>query len=197
MPCADPPAARAQPDSVPAGDAALRAAVVDLPDAAATDRLGAALAARLRPGDTLLLSGDVGAGKSHLARALIGAARARASLPPEDVPSPTYTLVQTYALGPAEIWHADLYRLGGPDDAIELGLLEAFGSALCLVEWPDRLGPLAPTDALRLHLAPHGAGRRAHLRGPADLVSGLGVTETAPAASAPGPSPRPGPASAP
>ena len=73
---------------------------IDLPDRQATDALAARLGGRLGPGDTILLHGVVGAGKSHFARALIQAARARAGLPPEDVPSPTFTLVQTYDAGP-------------------------------------------------------------------------------------------------
>jgi tRNA threonylcarbamoyl adenosine modification protein YjeE len=138
-----------------------------LPDAHATDRLGRALARALGAGDTLLLSGHVGAGKSHLARALIRDALARAGLPQEDIPSPSYTLVQTYTLGDVDILHADLYRLGAPEDAIELGLDEAFGRDLCLVEWPDRLGALAPAEALHLDLAAQGEGRVARLSGPA------------------------------
>ncbi|MCC6303676.1 MAG: tRNA (adenosine(37)-N6)-threonylcarbamoyltransferase complex ATPase subunit type 1 TsaE [Rhodobacteraceae bacterium] len=129
-----------------------------LPDAGATQRLGAWLAPRLGPGDVLLLEGPLGSGKTDLARALIGARRAAAGLAPEDVPSPSFTLVQTYEDGAAGIWHADLYRLAGPAEVAELGLAEAFGAVLCLVEWPDRLGPLAPADALRLVLADRPAG---------------------------------------
>lgn len=119
-----------------------------LPDDAATARLGQWLAPRLAPGDVILLEGPIGAGKSHLARALILARLGRA----EDVPSPTFTLVQTYEAD-AEIWHADLYRLTHPDEVIELGLEAAFATAICLVEWPDRLGDLTPPDALHLRLA--------------------------------------------
>ena len=101
-----------------------------------TARLGRWLAGILSPGDTLLLSGPVGAGKTHLARALIRAATGS----DEDVPSPSFTLVQTYAAPGFDIWHADLYRLSQPEEVVELGLDEAFGRAICLVEWPDRLG---------------------------------------------------------
>jgi tRNA threonylcarbamoyladenosine biosynthesis protein TsaE len=73
--------------------------------------------------------------------------------------------VQTYEGAGEEIWHADLYRLTHPDEALELGLEAAFGQAICLVEWPDRLGDLAPPDALRLELSLHGEGRLACLHG--------------------------------
>jgi len=72
---------------------------------------------------------------------------------PEDVPSPTFTLVQIYEGPNCEIWHSDLYRLSHPDDVAELGLTQAFDEAICLVEWPDRLGTLAPGDALTLKFA--------------------------------------------
>ncbi|WP_118133130.1 tRNA (adenosine(37)-N6)-threonylcarbamoyltransferase complex ATPase subunit type 1 TsaE [Oceanicella sp. SM1341] len=133
-----------------------------LPDAAATDALGAALAARLAPGDTLLLDGTLGAGKSSLARAVIRsrlAAEGRA----EDIPSPTFTLVQVYDTEAAALWHCDLYRLGHADELIELGLDEALEEAICLIEWPERLGSLRPARALTISLADEGEGRRARL----------------------------------
>ncbi len=126
----------------------------DLPDAASTEAMGAALAPLLRAGDTLLLQGPVGAGKTSLARALVTALRGLHGLVPEEVPSPTFTLVQTYAAGPFDIWHADLYRLSGPGGVVELGLEEAFGTALCLIEWPDRLGPDRPARAVDVTLTP-------------------------------------------
>lgn len=144
-----------------------------LPDPGATDALGRWLAGRLGPGDVLLLDGPIGAGKTHLARALIQHRLAAAGRP-EDVPSPTFTLVQVYDDGATEIWHADLYRLTHPDQVAELGLDEAFDHALCLVEWPDRLGSLTPPQALRLMLAQDGEGRRATLTGPADRLARLG-----------------------
>ena len=117
-----------------------------LADADATAALAGKIAARLGAGDTLLLDGDIGAGKTTFARALI---RARLHSPREDVPSPTFTLVQTYDAGDLEIWHCDLYRLTDTQEVLELGLDEAFSKSICLIEWPDRLGPDAPTDALR------------------------------------------------
>ena len=134
-----------------------------LPDDAATTRLGAALAALVRPGDTLLLHGPIGAGKTHLARALIQARLGRR----EDVPSPSFTLVQTYSADQTEIWHADLYRLSHPDEVFELGLHDAFSTAICLIEWPDRLGTSAPKDALNIALSSENDGRRAVLSGAA------------------------------
>ncbi|WP_425044889.1 tRNA (adenosine(37)-N6)-threonylcarbamoyltransferase complex ATPase subunit type 1 TsaE [Primorskyibacter sp. S87] len=100
----------------------------------------------LRPGDCILLEGQIGAGKTHLARSLIQSLLDE----PEDVPSPTFTLVQTYETRAGELWHADLYRLSSVTEIEELGLIEAFEEAICLVEWPDRLGNLAPEDALTI-----------------------------------------------
>lgn len=102
------------------------------------------IGAALTPGDTLLLEGSVGAGKTHFARSLI-----QSLLPlPEDVPSPTFTLVQTYEVPAGDIWHADLYRLTATSEIEELGLVAAFETDICLIEWPDRLGDLAPPHAL-------------------------------------------------
>ena len=116
-----------------------------------TARLATSLAQLLRPGDVVALSGDLGAGKSTLARALL-----RALGWADDVPSPTFTLVQPY--GPPElpfdVWHVDLYRLEGPDEVLELGLLET--DAALLIEWPERMGAYLPADALRLRLEGQG-----------------------------------------
>lgn len=133
-----------------------------------TERFARRLAPRLGPGDTLLLEGPVGAGKSHFARALIKERLAQSGQN-EDVPSPTYTLVQTYAADGVEIWHADLYRVSGPMEVVELGLEEAFDSAICLIEWPDRLGDLRPASAVSLafHPGPHDDARRVEIEGPA------------------------------
>lgn len=113
------------------------------------DALAQRLSGLLRLGDTLLLSGSVGAGKTHLARALI---RAWLGSPEEPVPSPTFTLVQTYGTDTEEIWHVDLYRLGDPGEIAELGIEDAFGRALCLIEWPDRMAPDWPEGSVMLHL---------------------------------------------
>lgn len=138
-----------------------------LPDPEATTRLGARIAPMLRPGDTLLLSGPIGAGKTHFARAVIQARLAAVGMH-EDVPSPTFTLVQVYQAGDVEIWHSDLFRLTQPDETAELGLEEAFETAICLVEWPERLAELAPADALHLHFELTGEGRSVSLSGVAE-----------------------------
>ncbi len=132
-----------------------------LPSPEATAGLARWLAPRMLPGDVLLLDGPIGAGKTHFARALIQHLLAAAGCV-EDVPSPSFTLVQTYHAAALEIWHADLFRLTGPDDVTELGLTDAFATALCLVEWPDRLGALAPPGALDLRFTLQ-AGDRRHL----------------------------------
>lgn len=143
---------------------------LDLPDAEATEALGQRLATLCRPGDVILLEGPIGAGKSCLARAFIRARLGRE----EEVPSPTFTLVQVYEADGVEIWHADLYRLTHPDEVWELGLDDAFLSAICLVEWPDRLGAHQPPGALRIRLEAAGEGRRAILSGGRDgLVKAL------------------------
>ena len=111
-----------------------------------------ALAIRIRKnlqnGDIVLLKGEIGAGKSHFARSLIQAAMDKV----EEVPSPTFTLVQTYDTKIGSIWHADLYRLSDQSEIFELGLIDAFGKEIVLVEWPDRLGHLEPQDALKIEI---------------------------------------------
>lgn len=118
-------------------------------DADQTAAIASVFADRIGPGDVVLLSGEIGAGKTHFARALIQHLQGRLGVV-EDVPSPTFTLVQTYMVGELEIWHCDLYRLTSADEAVELGLEDAFSTAACLIEWPDRLGSLAPTDACNI-----------------------------------------------
>ncbi|NBD31250.1 MAG: tRNA (adenosine(37)-N6)-threonylcarbamoyltransferase complex ATPase subunit type 1 TsaE [Alphaproteobacteria bacterium] len=127
---------------------------------AETAQFGNSVAGVLRPGDVVLLSGEIGAGKSFLARAII---RALCGFETE-VPSPTFTLVQTYHCDIGEIWHSDLYRLGDCDEALELGLIEAFDTAINLVEWPDRLGPYRPDDALDIQMAATPEAHTARLR---------------------------------
>ena len=140
---------------------------IPLADPAATDALGRTIAAVLMPGTTVLLEGQLGAGKTALARAIIRARQTAAGEKAEEVPSPSYTLVQTYRAGADEIWHADLYRLSGAGDLEEIGLDAAPEGALRLIEWPDRLPPDAMRGALRIALVPEGTGRRARIEIPA------------------------------
>jgi tRNA threonylcarbamoyladenosine biosynthesis protein TsaE len=128
---------------------------IELVGEAATGALAATLAAQLRPGDTVALSGELGAGKSTFARALI-----RALGWAGEVPSPTYTLVQGYEPPDVRVpvWHVDLYRLDGPDDADALGLFET--DAALVIEWPERLGDRLPADALCLTISGSGDAPR-------------------------------------
>lgn len=130
-------------------DQALLQIEFQLADEAETARAAAALAPLLRPGDVIALDGDLGAGKTAFARALINALPGE----PEDVPSPTFTLVQTYRRRNLEVWHFDLYRIEDPDEALELGIEDAFHDAVSLIEWPDRLGPYLPRRRLRVTLS--------------------------------------------
>lgn len=135
---------------------------LSLPDEAATAALAARIAPHLHAGDVVTLRGDLGAGKTALARFLI---RHLAGDPAEEVPSPTFTLVQTYEHLSPPIWHFDLYRLTDPGEVVELGWEEA-RDACALVEWPERLGPLLPRDRLDVELTLDGpAARRAVLTG--------------------------------
>ena len=127
---------------------------LELPDLAATQNLGSLLADRLAVGDVISLSGPLGAGKSALARAIITSANPKET----DIPSPTFSLVQTYELADrTPLWHLDLYRIESPEDAMQLGLDDAFVDAVCLIEWPDRLEEFLPKSTLSVHLC-HAVG---------------------------------------
>jgi len=143
---------------------------IELPDAEATTWLGAVIAPRLSPGEAVLLYGPLGMGKSTLARGLIRALTRQ----DEDVPSPTFTLVQFYPATPP-VAHFDLYRLTRPEEAVEIGLDEALDDGCAVIEWPERLGD-DPTawvggDVLRIVLEEAGSGRVA-------TVSGVGAWES-------------------
>lgn len=146
--------------------------VLHLVDEAATRRLGQTLAKRVRPGDVVALFGTLGTGKSTLARAFI---RALTS-PDEEVPSPTFTLLQQYEAPDALIWHFDLYRLEKPDDALELDIEEAFADGICLIEWPEQLGRYLPKRRLDVMLETGDAEgeRRATLTGHGSWAERIG-----------------------
>jgi tRNA threonylcarbamoyladenosine biosynthesis protein TsaE len=144
---------------------------IALPDAAATLAFGRRLGGQLGRGDVVCLSGGLGAGKTTLARGAIEAWTGR----PEEAPSPTYTLVQTYEGEKGELWHVDLYRLKRPEDAWELGLEDAFAEAACLIEWPERLEGQLPRDRLDIALSPLGDGRSAALTAHGAWRSRLGT----------------------
>lgn len=132
---------------------------MSLPDERATDQLGATLAARLRLGDVIGLKGELGAGKTTLARAILRAAAEDAEL---IVPSPTFTLVEVYETPRGSFWHFDLYRLETPEQVFELGWEEALAEGISIIEWPERLGTLLPRH-LSVTLEVDGDGRRALL----------------------------------
>lgn len=120
-----------------------------LANEAETAALASALSHVVAPGDVLCLWGDLGAGKSTFARALIRALAGQGT----EAPSPTFTLVQTYEAPDFEIAHFDLYRLEAPEDVLELGIEDAFSDSVSIVEWPDRLGPYLPWDRLDVLLS--------------------------------------------
>jgi tRNA threonylcarbamoyladenosine biosynthesis protein TsaE len=121
---------------------------VNLPHPAATDAFGAKLAAILQPGDVVALEGPLGSGKTALARAVVRTL----TNPLEEVPSPTFTLVQVYQSVAGPLYHFDLYRLEAADQVVELGIDDAFADGISLVEWPDRLGGYLPRRHLRIEL---------------------------------------------
>lgn len=143
-----------------------------LKDDAATRQLGEDLALVLKAGDCIALSGDLGAGKSTLARAFIQTVAGDGTL---EVPSPTFTLVQSYDLR-IPVFHFDLYRIGDPSELYELGFDEAILDGICLVEWPEKAGGLLPKERIGITLEHEGAGRRAIVTGPAASMARISRT---------------------
>jgi tRNA threonylcarbamoyl adenosine modification protein YjeE len=133
-----------------------------LPDLDATGQLGAAIARGLAPGDAVALWGELGAGKTTLARAIL-----RALGVTGEVPSPTFTLVQPYETPRLKVSHYDLYRLKQAREMAELGLDDALEDGAVLVEWPERAPESLPPDALHVRLGAEGDGRAARITGPA------------------------------
>ena len=166
-----------------AGQPIISQCIVSSPDE--MSRLGARLAGILAAGDCIGLQGPLGAGKSTLARAMITAALAAKGIEAGDVPSPTFTLVQPYPFpvtedAGREIWHLDLWRLEDPEDVIELGLEEALGRHVSLIEWPERMGALMPQQHLMITITPveHTGQRQLDFhagRDWAERLSGLGI----------------------
>ena len=111
----------------------------------ATAELAAEIASLTEDGDVIALSGELGTGKTTFARAFL-----REWGVQEEIPSPTFTLVQTYELEAGTVWHFDLYRLEKPDDALELDIEDAFTEGISLIEWPERLGAYLPWERLDL-----------------------------------------------
>jgi N-acetylmuramate 1-kinase len=144
--------------------------VLDLPDEAATAALAEDVGACLATGDAVALSGGLGVGKTTFARALL---RALAGEPSLEVPSPTFTLVQTYAFDRLTVAHVDLYRLSDPAEIEEIGLADALATGAVLIEWPERAAGRLPAGCLDVSLAIAGAGRRATVSGPADWAQRL------------------------
>jgi len=136
-----------------------------LTDEAQMLALGAKLIKPLSAGQTICLTGGLGAGKTTLARGMI-----QSVLGNIDVPSPTYTLVQTYDMPDYELWHCDMYRLDRPEDGYELGLMDAFEEALCLIEWPDKLGSLIPEGALHIDIKFEDEARKITLDGFEEII---------------------------
>jgi tRNA threonylcarbamoyladenosine biosynthesis protein TsaE len=141
---------------------------IPLVDPAATEALAEAFAARLAPGDVIALTGDLGAGKTVFARALIRSLGRAAGMEIEHVPSPTFTLVQLYDLADFTLYHFDLYRLEAPEEAWEIGIEDAFAGGVSVIEWADRIENMLPPDHIRIDLA-FGSGETARIA----TVSGL------------------------
>ena len=144
---------------------------IELPDEAATMALGRRIASGLRTGDAVLLTGELGAGKTALARAVL-----RALGVTEHVPSPTFTLVQAYDTSTLVVRHFDLYRIEAESELDELGLEDALAEGAALIEWPERASGRLPPDALRLELTVAGeTSRRARISGPTRWKEVLGA----------------------
>ena len=130
-------------------------------DLAATQALGARIAAALSVGDAVALEGDLGAGKTTLARAILHSLGVT-----EEVPSPTFTLVQCYETPKLSVRHYDLYRIENPQEVEELGLDEALDDGAALIEWPERALAWLPADRLHIAMAMTNGARRAKISGP-------------------------------
>ena len=141
-----------------------RTVEIALDGLAATEALAARIALRARAGDTIALEGPLGVGKTAFARGFIAALARAEGLPEEEVPSPSFTLVQTYESAKFMVHHFDLYRVADPREALELGLEDSLADGVALIEWPDRLGTLLPEDRLHVTLSMGEAPDARHAR---------------------------------
>ncbi|MEO1253207.1 MAG: tRNA (adenosine(37)-N6)-threonylcarbamoyltransferase complex ATPase subunit type 1 TsaE [Pseudomonadota bacterium] len=148
--------------------------VLTLSSLSDTKGLGQAIARSLAAGDVVLLKGPLGAGKTTLARAIIGELCGDVA-----APSPTYTLVETYEAPAFSLWHFDLYRLEAPHEIWELGVEEAFADGVSLIEWPERAEAMMPENALMISLSLDGETRRAEISGGEDFRARLQKTLSA------------------
>jgi len=134
--------------------------MLELPDLNAVQRFAQVLAPLIQQGDVIELKGTIGVGKTTFARALIRALGGK-----EEVPSPTFTLVQTYHLDRLKVWHFDLFRLKHPIDVYELGIEEAMSEGLSLIEWPEKMAPYASQHRVEITFSFHiGETRKARLK---------------------------------
>ena len=128
--------------------------LLSLADIAATDAFAAHIVRELKPGDVIGLSGDLGMGKTVLARSIIRLLATTYEVSVPDIPSPTFSIVQQYDFPPFSVFHIDLYRINDAKDTLELGIEDIFASEVSLIEWPERLGLYLPADHLHLTLLP-------------------------------------------
>lgn len=161
----------------PAAPATLATLTLALPDPAATDALGARIAPSLQPGMVIFLRGDLGAGKTSLARAMLRALGYEGR-----VKSPTYTLVELYTVSRLNLYHFDFYRFHDPHEWVEAGFRDLFNeTSVCLVEWPEKAGGLLPPADLAIHLQIRGAERDAVLTATSEkgrkCISGVAAAE--------------------
>ena len=137
---------------------------INLKNLEVSQSFSARIAQRLKLGDVIGLSGPIGAGKSTIARFIINSLIEVHGMPTFEIPSPTFTLIEEYDFPKFKIFHIDLYRVEHPPDILELGLEELFTEGVALIEWPDRLGQLQPSNMLNLFLSSDNASKNRILR---------------------------------
>ena len=142
-----------------------------LQNEAETAAFGAKIATIVQKGDVICLIGPLGAGKTCFARGFVRAAKGAA--PGAEIPSPTFTLVQTYEAPEVTIWHFDFYRIESPEEVYELGVEEAFDTGVSLIEWPEKASSLLPAERLEISLSPEGTGRKVQVAGSREWANRL------------------------